>query len=73
LVVERKRVDLKGKDGLLWFCDNCNNKLHDVYFLLNDVEKDFLGHFKDFYSSTKMRTCTNCGEVMEADKRFVGE
>ncbi len=70
LVVERKRQDLEGKDGLLWFCDNCNNKLHEVYFPLNDVETDFFKHFKDFYSSKELRTCDNCGHTMEVDERF---
>ena len=73
LVVERKRVDLDAKDGLLWFCDNCNNKLHEVYFPLHDIEKDFLKHFKAFYGSKELRTCDNCGTVMEADERFVGD
>ena len=71
LVIERKRNDNEGKDGLLWFCDNCNHKLHEVYFGLNDIEKDFFLHFKQFYNSEKLRTCTNCGTVMETDKRFV--
>ncbi|MFT7072055.1 3-hydroxyanthranilate 3,4-dioxygenase [Patiriisocius sp. Uisw_017] len=70
LVVERKRQDLAGKDGLMWFCDNCNNKIHEVYFPLNDVEKDFLQHFKDFYGNEDLRTCNNCGTVMEVDERF---
>lgn len=70
LVIERKRVDLDGKDGLLWFCDNCNHKLYEVFFKLNDIEKDFLGHFKNFYGSLEHRTCNNCGTVMEVDERF---
>jgi 3-hydroxyanthranilate 3,4-dioxygenase len=70
LVIERKRSHLNIKDGLLWFCDNCNHKLHDVYFPLNDIEKDFLGHFKTFYESEDLRTCDKCGEVMPVDERF---
>lgn len=73
LVVERKRDDSDARDGLLWFCDNCNNKLHEVYFPLHDIEKDFLKHFKEFYGSEEMRTCSKCGHVMEADPRFVSE
>ena len=73
LVVERKRDDLDAKDGLLWFCENCNNKLHEVYFPLHDIEKDFLKHFKHFYGSKELRTCNRCGTVMEADKRFVAD
>lgn len=72
LVVERKRNGASGKDGLLWFCDNCNAKLHEVYFPLHDIEKDFLKHFRDFYSSETLRTCKSCGEVMPVDKRFIG-
>lgn len=71
LVIERKRNHLSVKDGLLWFCDNCNHKLHEVYFELNDIEKDFLGHFKDFYTSLEKRTCDKCGSVMETDSRFI--
>jgi 3-hydroxyanthranilate 3,4-dioxygenase len=73
LVIERKRNDLEGKDGLLWFCDHCNTKLYEAYFLLNDVETDFFKHFIDFYGDEKKRTCTNCGEIMPTDKRFVPE
>ena len=73
LVVERKRAHLEGKDGLLWFCDNCNHKLYEVYFPLHDIEKDFLKHFKHFYASEDLRTCDHCGEVMPVDERFVAE
>jgi 3-hydroxyanthranilate 3,4-dioxygenase len=73
LVIERKRTDLNAKDGLLWFCDNCNHKLHEVYFPLNDIEKDFLGHFEHFYHSEKLRTCKKCGTVMETDSRFTAK
>lgn len=73
LVIERKRSGQGYTDGLLWFCDNCNHKLHEVYFELHDVEKDFLPHFKEFYASEAHRTCDNCGTVMETDPRFVAE
>lgn len=69
LVIERKRTE--GQDGLLWFCDHCNHKLHEVYFGLQDIETDFLQHFKDFYSSETKRTCQKCGTIMEVDPRFV--
>jgi 3-hydroxyanthranilate 3,4-dioxygenase len=71
LVVERVRKNTDYKDGLLWFCENCNHKLHEVYFHLEDIEKDFLPRFREFYGSEKLRTCTNCGQVMETDPRFV--
>jgi 3-hydroxyanthranilate 3,4-dioxygenase len=70
LVIERKRAD-EHNDGLMWFCDNCNNKLHEVYFHLDNIEKDFLPRFKQFYSSLELRSCKSCGSVMETDNRFV--
>lgn len=72
LVIERKRVGKGYTDGLLWYCDNCNEKLHEVYFELHDIEKDFLPHFRKFYNSEEMRTCNHCGTVMPADERFTG-
>ena len=71
LVVERKRNHMKVDDGLMWFCDNCNHKLYEAFFTLNDIEKDFLAHFKHFYGSKVLRTCSNCGTVMPVDKRFI--
>jgi 3-hydroxyanthranilate 3,4-dioxygenase len=70
LVIELKRQPAE-EDGLMWFCDNCNTKLHDTYFHLTDIEKDFLPRFKEYYGSKEKRTCPNCGHVMEADARFV--
>jgi len=71
LVVERKREGKDIPDGLLWFCENCNHKLYEVYFELHDIETDFLSHFKHFYNSEHLRTCEKCGTVMESDSRFV--
>ena len=70
LVVEVKRTNKDSKDGLLWFCDNCNEKLYEVYFPLNNIETDFLPHFKHFYNSESLRTCKKCGTIMEVDTRF---
>lgn len=70
LVIERKRSE-NHQDGLMWFCDQCNHKLHETYFQLTNIEKDFLPRFKDFYGSSEKRTCQNCGTVMETDPRFV--
>jgi 3-hydroxyanthranilate 3,4-dioxygenase len=71
LVIERKRVSEDAIDGLLWYCDNCNNKLHETYFKLDDIEKDFLPRFKEFYASEELRSCNVCNTTMETDERFV--
>ena len=73
LVIEKKREGQNLKDGLLWFCENCNHKLYEVYFELTDIEEDFLPHFKQFYNSQELRTCDNCGTVMEADPKFTNK
>lgn len=69
LVVERVRSP-HHTDGLLWFCENCNHKLHEAYFPLRDIEKDFLPRFREFYQNEALRTCNRCGSVMQADPRF---
>ena len=71
LVIERKRAGSGMQDGLLWYCDGCNAKLHDTYFELRDIEKDFLPRFREFYGDESKRTCGSCGDVMPTDPRFV--
>lgn len=70
LVVELKRNGAE-KDGLMWFCDECNTKLHESYFKLTNIEKDFLPRFKEYYASEEKRTCPECGAKMEVDERYV--
>jgi 3-hydroxyanthranilate 3,4-dioxygenase len=71
LVIERVRKGTNMQDGLMWFCENCNNKLHEYRFPLTNIEKDFLPRFREFYGSEELRTCKSCGHVMEIDPRFV--
>jgi 3-hydroxyanthranilate 3,4-dioxygenase len=70
LVIERVREGKGFTDGLLWFCEKCNTKLHETYFELKNIETDFIPHFKDYYNSIEKRTCGSCGHVMETDPRF---
>ncbi|MFY0673657.1 MAG: 3-hydroxyanthranilate 3,4-dioxygenase [Bacteroidia bacterium] len=71
LVIERVRKGTDMQDGLMWFCDNCNNKLHEFKFPLRNIENDFQPRFREFYASEEHRTCDKCGTVMETDPRFV--
>jgi len=64
LVMERKRR-ADEKDGLLWFCENCNHPLHAVYFNLTDITSQFQTEFKLFYENKDLRTCKKCGTVMD--------
>ena len=71
LVIEKVRKGTDLVDGLMWFCEECNNKLHEFRFPLVNIEHDFLSRFKEFYSSKDLRTCSKCGHEMEVDERFV--
>jgi 3-hydroxyanthranilate 3,4-dioxygenase len=64
LVVEHKKKEGE-KDGLMWFCEKCNNKLHEVFFDLHDIQTQFQEEFKRFYENRYLRTCKKCGAVME--------
>lgn len=70
LVIETKRTS-EALDGLEWYCENCNHKLHRTTFKLTNVEKDFQPRFKEFYASEELRTCEKCNTLMEADERFI--
>jgi 3-hydroxyanthranilate 3,4-dioxygenase len=71
LVIEKVRKGTDLVDGLMWFCENCNHQLKSYRFKLDNIEKDFLPRFKEFYNSEEARTCDRCGTVMEVDERFV--
>lgn len=67
LVIERYRKPDE-KDGFLWFCENCGNKLHETYFELTDIVKQLPEVMKHFYESEDLRTCKKCGTVMDVPK-----
>jgi 3-hydroxyanthranilate 3,4-dioxygenase len=62
LVVERRRLPHE-KDGLMWFCPNCNHKLYEEYFTLHSIDTDFPPVFARYYGSAAARTCSRCGHV----------
>lgn len=64
LVIERRRRENE-KDGLLWFCESCNHKLYEEYFNLTDITNQFQGVFEKFYSNQDLRTCKQCGTIMQ--------
>ena len=63
LVMERKRRPGE-KDGLLWFCEKCNNKLFEKYFVLTNIMTQFQETFAEFYGNKELRTCKKCGHEM---------
>ena len=64
LVIERYRH--KGEnDKLMWFCENCNHKLHEESFELEDIVAQLKAAINKYMDSETLRTCKKCGTVME--------
>lgn len=53
------------KDGFMWFCENCDQKLHEEYMDLTDIVKQLPPIMNKFYSSEELRTCGECGAIMQ--------
>jgi 3-hydroxyanthranilate 3,4-dioxygenase len=53
------------QDGCIWYCEKCQNKLHEVYFTLTDIVTQFPLAMNNFYTNKDLRTCKKCGAVME--------
>lgn len=62
LVIERKRLPGE-KDGLMWFCPECNARVYEEYFELKNIEEDFPPVFEHFFGSEDNRTCPECGHL----------
>ncbi len=64
LVIERYRK--KGElDKLMWFCENCNQKLHEDSFEMTDIVNQLPVVIRNYMEDENKRTCKKCGTVME--------
>jgi 3-hydroxyanthranilate 3,4-dioxygenase len=64
LVLERYR-NTGEQDKLMWFCENCHNKLHQATFEMTDIVNQLPVVIRQFMDSESLRTCSKCGTVME--------
>jgi 3-hydroxyanthranilate 3,4-dioxygenase len=66
LVSERKRRD--GEiDRFHWYCEKCDNLLHEESFVVRDYAEDPVSKaYKNFFDSEEFRTCKKCGDIMPA-------
>lgn len=64
LVIERYRREGE-KDGCLWFCENCGEKLYEEDFFMTNIVVQLPQIMKNFYDSEDRRTCKSCGTVMQ--------
>ena len=62
LVIEIKRGPSQ-RESLVWFCDRCDAKLHEVTMHVADIEKELKTAIERFDKSVELRTCRTCGHV----------
>jgi 3-hydroxyanthranilate 3,4-dioxygenase len=62
LVIEVKRVPSQ-TESLLWLCDQCDARLHEVTMHVADIEKELKRAIETFDASVALRTCKQCGHV----------
>lgn len=60
LVIERQRRP-EEKDGLMWICSNCGEKLYAEYFHLTDIVSQMQPVFERFFNNPENSTCKKCG------------
>ncbi len=65
LVIERKRLPGE-KDGFMWFCEQCGDKLYEEYFTLENIVTQLPPIMNRFFASEEHRSCSRCGAVMQA-------
>ena len=64
LVFERYRREGE-RDGFIWHCENCGNKLHEEFAVVTDIVHQLPPIMERFWSNPQHRTCSKCGTVME--------
>lgn len=64
LVIERYRRSGE-KDGFIWICEKCHNKLHEEYIELTDIVKQLPVVMNNFFGNEALRTCKKCGTMMQ--------
>jgi len=64
LVVEYKREE-GDFDGFQWYCDSCDELLHEVNVNLENIVTQLPPLFEAYWNNQDARTCESCGAVQE--------
>lgn len=64
LVLERHRRNGE-QDKLMWFCEKCDNQLHEASFEMTDIVTQLPIVINAFMDSEELRTCDACGTTMD--------
>ena len=62
LVIEYKRADGE-LDAFQWYCDSCDNLLHEVKLDLENIVSQLPPLFESYWNDTEARTCSRCNEI----------
>ena len=62
LVIEYKREE-GALDGFQWYCDHCDNLLHEVALDLEDIVAQLPPLFDSYWNDIQARTCNKCGSI----------
>ena len=60
LVIERRRPPGE-TEHLQFYCDHCDQLVHDLEFDCKDIVKHFAQAMEDFWADPDLSTCKNCG------------
>lgn len=72
LVVERQRRSNE-KDGLRWYCPECEGVVYEEFFHLTDIVGQLKAAIERFRDSETLRTCPACGAVHPATRTALGD
>jgi 3-hydroxyanthranilate 3,4-dioxygenase len=67
LVIERVRQPGE-TDACSWYCEKCDYLLYRANFQLHDIVDELPKLMQAYYDDLSLRTCKNCGTVMEIPK-----
>ena len=60
LVVERVRRPTE-QDGFQWYCERCQQLLHQEFATITDIETQLTPIFRRFFDNPRARHCRHCG------------
>jgi 3-hydroxyanthranilate 3,4-dioxygenase len=60
-------------DRFAWFCETCDNQLHEIELHISDIETQLAPLMDAFNASVELRTCTRCRDVLDVPREFVME
>lgn len=65
VVLEQRRPE-NSTDKMRWYCQNCQNLVHEAAFHCTDLGTQIKAAVEEFKSNTDIRKCNVCGEMAES-------